>query len=85
MLLRVVLFAQSRGLASSRAIARACEEHMAFIAMRPRIGVVPTRNSSGRPRRWSGRRTRCWRAIGSKRRQVVPVGALAKRRCTFSK
>jgi transposase len=33
MLLRVVLFAYSRGLVSSRAIARACEEHVTFIAL----------------------------------------------------
>ena len=33
MLLRVVLFAYSRGLVSSRAIARACEDHVTFIAL----------------------------------------------------
>jgi transposase len=33
MLLRVVLFAYARGLVSSRAIARACEEHVTFIAL----------------------------------------------------
>lgn len=33
MLLRIVLFAYSRGLVSSRAIARACEEHVTFIAL----------------------------------------------------
>lgn len=33
MLLRVVLFAYSRGIVSSRAIARACEEHVTFIAL----------------------------------------------------
>jgi transposase len=33
MLLRVVLFAYSRGIVSSRAIARACEEHVTFIVL----------------------------------------------------
>ena len=33
MLLRVVLFAYARGIVSSRAIARACEEHVTFIAL----------------------------------------------------
>lgn len=33
MLLRIVLFAYARGLVSSRAIARACEEHVTFIAL----------------------------------------------------
>ncbi|MCU0650539.1 MAG: transposase [Gemmatimonadaceae bacterium] len=33
MLLRVVLFAYSRGIVSSRAIARACKEHVTFIAL----------------------------------------------------
>lgn len=33
MLLRIVLFAYSRGLVSSQAIARACEEHVTFIAL----------------------------------------------------
>ena len=33
MLLWVVLFAFSRGLVSSRAIARACEDHVTFIAL----------------------------------------------------
>lgn len=33
MLLRVVLFAYSRGIVSSRGIARACEEHVTFIAL----------------------------------------------------
>lgn len=33
MLLRVVLFAHPRGIVSSRAIARACEEHVTFIAL----------------------------------------------------
>lgn len=33
MLLKVVLFAYSRGIVSSRAIARACEEHVLFIAL----------------------------------------------------
>ena len=32
-LLQVVLFAYSRGIVSSRAIARACEEHVTFIAL----------------------------------------------------
>ena len=32
-LLSVVLFAYSRGIVSSRAIARACEEHVTFIAL----------------------------------------------------
>jgi transposase len=34
LLLKVVLFAYSRGIVSSRAIARACEEHVTFIALR---------------------------------------------------
>jgi transposase len=33
LLLKVVLFAYSRGIVSSRAIARACEEHVTFIAL----------------------------------------------------
>ncbi|BAH40538.1 hypothetical protein GAU_3496 [Gemmatimonas aurantiaca T-27] len=33
MLLRVVLFAYARGIVSSRAIARACEDHVTFIAL----------------------------------------------------
>ena len=33
MLLRVVLFAYSRGIVSSRAMARACEDHVTFIAL----------------------------------------------------
>jgi hypothetical protein len=33
MLLRVVLYACARGIVSSRAIARACEEHVTFIAL----------------------------------------------------
>lgn len=33
MLLRIVLFAYSRGIVSSRAIARACEDHVTFIAL----------------------------------------------------
>lgn len=33
MLLRIVLFAYARGIVSSRAIARACEDHITFIAL----------------------------------------------------
>jgi len=44
MLLRVVLFAYSRGIVSSRAIARACEDHITFIVLsgdsRPHFSTI---------------------------------------------
>ena len=61
MLLKVVLFAYSRGIVSSRAIERACREHVLFIALsgdtcplRPRAVHAPSFGASSEDR--AGRR-----------------------------
>ena len=63
MLLKVVLFAYSRGLVSSRRIKRACQEHVTFIALcgdsAPHVTTLADCVSPGRP---TGLRClrRCW-------------------------
>jgi transposase len=53
-LLKIILFAYSRGIVSSRSIKRACREHVTFIALstcacRGPCSVVVHRNSERRP------------------------------------
>lgn len=42
-----MLFAYSRGITSSRTMARACGENVVFIALAAWLGLVPAQHSSG--------------------------------------